>query len=126
MFGPAGDRVAQLLAEHALEGGHLTRLVQPTQQVVERAVLEHDHNDVIQSSQSVGIDHRGSSSNAWEHVPSRAHRLIESRRTNRWHHPDGVATLQAPYRGVGVVEDIEPVVRPARLPRRYSNRCGEP
>jgi hypothetical protein len=47
VLGPVRDRVAQLLAGHALEGGYLPGLVQPTQQVVERAVLEHDHNHMI-------------------------------------------------------------------------------
>jgi hypothetical protein len=49
VLGPLGDRVAEVLADHPLERLHLTRLVQAPEQVVERAVLEHDHDDVVES-----------------------------------------------------------------------------
>jgi hypothetical protein len=71
VLGPARDRVAQLLAAYALEGLHLTGLVQPTEQVVERAVLEHHHNHVIQRSPAVSSDHRGSPSIASAPAPQR-------------------------------------------------------
>jgi hypothetical protein len=48
VLGPRRNRVAQVLVEHTLEGGHLARLVQAAEQVVERPVLEHHHNDVVQ------------------------------------------------------------------------------
>ena len=47
VLSPRRDRVAQLLADHALERGHLARLVQATEQVVEGTVLEHHHNHMI-------------------------------------------------------------------------------
>jgi hypothetical protein len=45
--GPFRDGVTKVLPDHALEGRHLARLVEPTEQVVERAVLEHQDHDVI-------------------------------------------------------------------------------
>jgi hypothetical protein len=47
VLGPLGDRVAQVLADHALEGGDLTGLVEAAEQVVERAVLEEDQDHVV-------------------------------------------------------------------------------
>ena len=45
--GPFRDRVGQAQSRHAREGRYLTRLVQAAEEVVERAVLEHDHDHVI-------------------------------------------------------------------------------
>ena len=58
VLGPLRDRVAEVLADHPLERLHLTRLVQPTKQVVERAVLEHDHDHMVQSVGSIGARHQ--------------------------------------------------------------------
>jgi hypothetical protein len=44
---PLRDRVRKVLADHALERGNLARFVQLAKQVVERTVLEHDHDDVV-------------------------------------------------------------------------------
>ena len=48
VFDPLGDRVGEILADHVLERGDLTGLVQAPEQVVERTVLEHHHHDVIE------------------------------------------------------------------------------
>ena len=48
VFRPLRHRVRQLLADDALERGDLSRFVQTTQQVVERPVLEHHHDHVVQ------------------------------------------------------------------------------
>ena len=55
---PIRDRVRQLLSDHALERRDLPRLVQAAQQVVERPVLEHDDDDVIQRVLSARRAHR--------------------------------------------------------------------
>ena len=47
MFGPCRDRIAQLLAEHALEGLAVPRSVQMPQHVVQGPVLEQHEHDVI-------------------------------------------------------------------------------
>ena len=59
VLGPRRDRVGQLLADHALEGGHLTRLIQPAKQVVEGPVLEHHRDDMIERVPAVRRGHGG-------------------------------------------------------------------
>ena len=49
VFGPFRDRVAQALADHTLEGLAVLGAVKTTEQVVKRAILEQDQNDVVQS-----------------------------------------------------------------------------
>src|ERR1700683_4710449 len=56
--GPVRDGVAELAAGHALERGHLARLVKAAEQVVERAVLKHDRDDVIERVIPTGSFHR--------------------------------------------------------------------
>ena len=59
--GPGRDRVAQLLADHALERGDFAGLVQAAQEVVERAILEHNGHDVIELRPVPGSGHDPSS-----------------------------------------------------------------
>jgi len=44
---PGRDGIAEVLPGHALEERHLARLVESAEQVVERAVLEHQDHDVV-------------------------------------------------------------------------------
>ena len=48
VLGPLGDRVREVLADHALEGLAVPRPVQATEHVVQRPVLEQDHDHVVQ------------------------------------------------------------------------------
>jgi hypothetical protein len=57
VHGPVRDRIGQVQAGDALEGRDFARLVQAAEQVVERAVLEHDHDDVIEGVARVGARH---------------------------------------------------------------------
>jgi hypothetical protein len=47
VLGPLRDRVAEVLADDPLEGLHLARLIRAAEQMIERAILEHDHHDVV-------------------------------------------------------------------------------
>ena len=47
VLGPLGDRVAEVLADHALERLAVLGSVQVTEEVVERAVLEQDQDDMV-------------------------------------------------------------------------------
>jgi hypothetical protein len=53
VLGPLRDRVAQVLAEDTLEGLHLARLVQPAEQMVEGAILKHQHDHVVEAMLTV-------------------------------------------------------------------------
>jgi hypothetical protein len=57
VLSPLRDRVAQLLADHALEGLDLARLIQPAEEVVERAVLEHHHDHVVKAVLTLRCGH---------------------------------------------------------------------
>ena len=73
---------------------HRTRLVQPTQQVVERAILEHDHNHVIQSSPAVDSDHRGPFHSLGARARSGTHGSHGTSGTSRRHRPAGMTSLR--------------------------------
>jgi hypothetical protein len=53
VLGPLRDRVAQVLADDPLEGLHLARLVQPAEQMVEGAILKHQHDHVVEAMLTV-------------------------------------------------------------------------
>ncbi len=58
---PVRDRVAEFLADHPLERRDLAWLVQPAEQVVERAVLEHDDDNMVEGIAPVEAGHRRTS-----------------------------------------------------------------
>jgi hypothetical protein len=53
MLGPRRNRVREILSDHALEARNLARLVEPTEQVVKRSVLEQDEDDVIKGAGAI-------------------------------------------------------------------------
>ena len=57
MLGPLRDRVAEVLADHALEGLAVIGAVKVTQQIVERPILEQDQDDMVQGALPVGWGH---------------------------------------------------------------------
>jgi hypothetical protein len=59
-LGPGGVRgngVAEVPTNHALEGGHFAGTVQVAEQVVERTVLEHRDDDVVEPVGCVRVGH---------------------------------------------------------------------
>jgi hypothetical protein len=48
VLGPLRDRVGQILAQHAIERLAVFRPIEAAQQVVQRPVLEHHHDHMIQ------------------------------------------------------------------------------
>jgi hypothetical protein len=59
MLGPRRDRVRKILAEDALEGLSVTGPVQTAQHVVQRPVLEHHDDHVIERVAPTLTCHRG-------------------------------------------------------------------
>src|SRR5271155_4740785 len=52
VLGPRGDRVGQVLPDHAFETWDFARLIEPTEQVIERAVLEYHEDDMVKGVRS--------------------------------------------------------------------------
>ena len=52
MLGPRGDRVGEVLPDHAFETWDFARLVEPTEQIIERAVLEYHEDDMVKGVRS--------------------------------------------------------------------------
>jgi len=69
VLGPRGDRVSQVLPEHAFEARHFARLVEPTEQIVEGAVCEYHEDDMVKG---VGSTDRHDTSLTGPEATSRA------------------------------------------------------
>jgi hypothetical protein len=54
ILGPLGDRILEILANHTFKRLDLARLVEPPQQMIEGAVLEHDYDDMIECFLPIG------------------------------------------------------------------------
>jgi hypothetical protein len=54
---PFGNRVAEILADDPLKRLHLPGLVELPEQIVERSVLEHDHDDMVERNSAVRRGH---------------------------------------------------------------------
>jgi hypothetical protein len=52
MLGPRRNGIGQALSDHALEAWDFSGLVEPTEQVVERTVLEYHEDDMVQGIRS--------------------------------------------------------------------------
>ena len=109
------DRVRELLADNALERCHLTRFVQTAEQIVERPILEHQHNDMVDRGARVVSGHH-------RVLPRTNEQSAQINRPRRYRRSQPISSAQN-CRSVAALGFTE-VDRPAPLPGRAASRTG--